>query len=415
VTGTARPIACCLAAVFAVAAFAGCNRGSHSEESKASASADEKPATKPVEVRVSKEAIAENHVEIGTVSGRVLTPTFAAPARVAFNAEAMAHVGAPVAGRVAELKVRLGDPVKKGDELLTIESPDLGEAQSDFLQKRTALAAVTAAVEPARIAYERGKSLFEQNQGLALAEVQKREADLKAAQAAMQSAAATLKGAQNKLALLGMNPQAVQELERTGTLTPSYSIRAPISGQVIQCDLTPGALVGPDKDLQVELADVARVWVLADVPEAYYGRLRKGAAAHVIAGALGDRTFDGTVSLLAPALDPSTRTLQTRIDVNNPEGLLRPGMLARAEIESAEAKVEKVLAVPADAVMPFEDETIVFAPVEGNPEKFKRIEVTIGQAVGGWVPVLSGLSDGEKIVVRGAFILKAQLSKPPEE
>jgi cobalt-zinc-cadmium efflux system membrane fusion protein len=394
-------------------ALAGCNRGGQPEASKAVP--EEKPATRPVEVRLSKDAIAENHVEVGVVTRRVLTPTIAAYARVAFNAESMAHVGAPVAGRVAQLKARLGDTVKAGDELLLVESPDLGEAQSDLLQKRTALAAATAAIEPLRIAYERGRSLYEQNQGVALAEVQKREADLKAAQAAMRSAAAALTAAQNKLALLGMTPDAVAELGKSGALTPRYAIRAPIGGQVIQCDLTPGALVGPDKDLQIELADAGRVWVLADVPEAQYGRLRKGAAAHVTAGALGERTFDGTVTLLAPALDAATRTLQVRIEVDNPDGLLRPGMLARAEIESADAKAEPVVAAPAEAVMPFEDETIVFVPVEGEPEKFKRKDVGVGPAVGGWVPVLSGLAEGDKIVVRGAFILKAQLSKPPEE
>ena len=73
------------------------------------------------------------------------------------------------------------------------------------------------------------------------------------------------------------------------------------------------------------------------------------------------------------------------------------------------------MAIPAEAVMPIEDDTVVFVPVEGDPEKFRRKDVIVGQAVGGWAPVLSGLAEGDKIVVRGAFILKAQFSKPPEE
>ena len=400
--------------LFALLLAAGCDRGSASGAATPAAPTGKEPA-KPTEVRLAPDAISVNHVEIGVVAKRVLIPTIPAPARIAFDAEAMSHVGALVAGRVAELKVRLGDAVKKDDELVIVESPDLGEAQSDYLQKKTALAAAQAAIEPVRISYERGKSLFEQSQGLALAEVQKREAEFKAARAAAQAAAAALNGAQNKLALMGMSQDAVRELEKTGKLTPRYSIRAPIAGQIIQFDLTSGALVGPDKDLQVEVADVGKVWVLADVAEADYAKLRKGAPARVTAGALAGKTFDGTVTLLAPALDPATRTLQARVEVKNPEGLLRPGMLARAEIESADANPQPVLAVPDDAVVTLEDEHVVFLPVEGDSGKFKKQEVQVGQSVGGWTPIESGLKEGEKIVVRGATIIRAQFNKPPEE
>jgi len=405
----------CLLGVAMLACGAGCDKSGDADTSKSAApAAEQKEPPKPVEVRLNKDAIEENHVTVGKAERRVLVPTFSAPARVAFNAEAMAHVGAPVAGRVAELKARLGDDVKAGDELFVVESPDLGEAQSDYLQKRTALAAAKAAVEPLKIAAERGRTLYEQSQGLALAEVQKREAEYKAAQVGVQAAAGAATGAANRLHLMGMGDDAIKELENTGKLTPRYSVRTPVSGRVIEFDLTLGALVGPDKDLQVEVADLAKVWVIADVPEAYYGQLKKGAAARVAVAALGGQKFDGKVTMIAPALDPTTRTVQTRIEVANPEKVLRPGMLARAEIESSEFSGAAVVALPSDAVVTIEDDTLVFVPVEGEKGKFKRRDVKAGEGVGGWTQILSGLKEGEPVVVRGAIILKAQLAKPQE-
>ena len=395
-------------------AVAGCQKEADAEGHKAETTqpAAKEPA-KPVDVKLTRDAIEENHVEATPVGKRVLVPTFAAPARVAFNAEAMARLGAPVAGRVAELKVRLGDEVKAGEELLSVESPDLGEAQSDYLQKQTAAAASKAAAEPLKISAERGRALYEQSQGLSLAEVQKREADLRAGEASAQAAAAAVGAARNKLMLMGMPEAAIGELEKGGKLTPRYAVRTPIEGTVIQFDLTPGALVGPDKDLQVVVADVGKVWVLADVPEASYVQLRKGAAAKVTVAALPGKTFDGKVALVAPSLDPATRTVQARIDVQNSEGALRPGMLAQAEIESPGGG-EPVLAVPSDAVFQVEDEAFVFVPAAGETGKFKRVDVKAGDAVGGWTPIVSGLKEGDKVVTRGAVILKAQLSKPAE-
>jgi membrane fusion protein, heavy metal efflux system len=402
--------------VIAASFVAGCDQGkpAHAQTGEAPATQPAEPA-KPTEVQLTKDAIAESHVEVAPAGKRVLTPVISAPARLEFNAGAMARVGASVPGRVAELKVQLGSDVQKADELVIVESPDLGEAQSDYLQKKTAVVAASAAVEPAKISAERGRALFEENQSVALGEVQKREAEYKSAQAAAQSAKAAVTAALNKLSLMGMPAAAIKELEETGKLTPRYAIRTPLAGQVIQCDVTLGALVGPDKDLAIEVADVSKVWVLADVPESQYAQVRKGAAARVTVPALGAQAVEGKLTLLAPALDPAMRTLQVRIEVPNPDGELRPGMLATAQIESATSNAEAVLALPADAIMPIDGEPTIFLAVKGADTKFKRQAVSVGPTVGGWTAIKDGLKEGDPVVVRGAFILKAQLSKPAEE
>jgi multidrug efflux pump subunit AcrA (membrane-fusion protein) len=151
------------------------------------------------EVVLTPQAIRANGIRIATAKAQVLSATIVAPARVAYNAEQMAHVGSVVRGRVTELKVRVGDPVNRGDSLLVIDSAELGEAQSDYLQKRTAVEIAHPAVELAKSSYQRADELYNTNQGIALTEVQKRQGEYQAAQGALRSAEAALTAALSRL------------------------------------------------------------------------------------------------------------------------------------------------------------------------------------------------------------------------
>ncbi|MGH7213228.1 MAG: efflux RND transporter periplasmic adaptor subunit [Tepidisphaeraceae bacterium] len=363
------------------------------------------------EVKLTDDAIRRNGIQVGPVTRQSLNATFTAPARVAFNAEAVAHVGSAVSGRAVEIKVKTGDSVKKGDELLVIESPELGEAQSDFLQKRAIAGVAQAGIEPLKNAHERATKLYEQTEGIALAEVQKREAEYKAAegQALTQKAAAI--AALNKLLLLGMTKDEVKELEKTGALTPRYVVRAPISGQVIQREVTTGELVTPEKDALLVLADMSTLWLWADVPEVRLGEVGVGTPTRAEVAAL-KKSFEGTVSHVSASLDSDTRTGRVRIDVPNENNTLRSGMFAKVQFTSSNGDGgEAVLAVPEEAVQTIEGSPSVFVPVEGEANTFAKRDVKIGEPVGGMVPVFSGLKEGEQIVTRGTFILKADLGK----
>jgi cobalt-zinc-cadmium efflux system membrane fusion protein len=365
------------------------------------------------EVRLTPEAIRRHGITIGRATKQPLAATFVAPARVAFNREAMAHVGSAVQGRAVEVKVRTGDVVKRGDELLVLESPELGQAQSEFLQRRTAVDVAAAKVDPARTAYERARSLHDQSQGIALAEVQKREADLKGAEGELATAKASLAAAENALSLLGMDAAAVEALARTGQVSPRLAIRSPLDGQVIEREVTLGELVSPEEDALLVVADLSELWVLADVPEARLADVAVGAPARVRVAASSDRAIDGKVAYVAPALDPTTRTGRVRVVVPSQDGALRPGMFARVEITTGDHADggAATLAVPEGAVQTVEGRTAVFVPVEGEPDTFAAKPVTVGRAVGGMVPVASGLREGDAVVTAGTFILKADLAK----
>jgi cobalt-zinc-cadmium efflux system membrane fusion protein len=363
------------------------------------------------EVRLTSEAIEKNGVRVERAGVRELSEILVVPARVDFDRERVAHVGAGVRGRVTEVKVKVGDRVEARGELLVVESPELGEAQAEYMQRRTGVAVASAAIEPLKVAFERAKGLHEKNEGIALAEVQRREAEYRAAVGAREVAEAALASGANKLRLMGMDGTAIEEMVRGGEVRPVYVVRSPIAGRVVEREVTLGELVSPDREALLVVADTSRVWVLADVPDGRLAGIREGAEARVTFPSMRGETVVGRVSQVSASVDPATRTARVRVEVANDHGRLRPGMFGRAEIATGEGGSGAVVAVADAAVLTVEGGPAVFVPVEGEPNTFARRGVKVGEAVGGMVPILSGLKDGEPYVAGGAFILKAELGK----
>lgn len=369
------------------------------------------------EVKLTADAVERYGIKIESAQMWALRPTIVTPARVGFNAEAMAHVGSRLRGRVVEIRVRLGQEVKKGDELCIIESPELGEAQADLLQKRVAKESASPQVELAKVAWDRAKNLYEQSQGISLTEVQRREAEYKAAVAAQRAADAAVTASENRLHLLGMNQDAVAEFLKTGEVFPRHTITAAIGGQVVQREVTLGELVGPDRESIMVIANLTNVWVLADVPEAKLAEIAVGAKAWVKVGSSDSKPLEGQVAFISPMVDMTTRTAEVRIEVATKDLPLKPGMFAQVEIvttgvgAAAGSEPTPMIAVPDVAVQTVEGGPAIFVPVEGEPNTFAKRAVTIGKTVGGLVPIYSGLVEGERFVAAGTFILKADLGK----
>ena len=370
------------------------------------------------EITLTAEAVARYGIKVETASVHTLRPRFVAPARVAFNAEAIAHVGSTLPGRVVELAVRLGDAVTKGDLLLVVESPQLGEAQSDFLQKLIAVQTTMATVDLAKNALERAKRLYDENRGIALDEVQKREVEYKVAQAAIRTAEATATAAENKLHVLGMTQEAVEAVKASGEVNPRFAIVAPISGEVVEREITLGELVHPEREKLLVLAAVDTLWVLADVPEAHLPEIALGAQVWINAGSLDPHQHEGEISYVAPMIDPHTRTVSVRVAVACEDRSLKPGMFVQVEIASTDRhnpKATSVVAVPDAAVQTIEGAAVVFVPVPDETNTFAARRISVGEAVGGLVPVHSGLDEDEAYVASGSFLLKADLGKATAE
>lgn len=363
------------------------------------------------EVYLTPEAMKRYGITVGKVSRRTLAATLTAAGRVAFNAEAVAHAGSPVAGRVVELKARPGDVVKEGDVLVVVESPEFGEAQGELVQRKIAAEVAAAAAQAAKAVYDRGQALRQQSDGISVADLQRREAEWVAAAGAARTAEAALLGARNKLRLLGFDDATVDALAESGSIDPRLAVRSPRAGTVVERGVALGERVTPERDALAIVADLSTVWVLADVPEARLGDVAVGEVARVRLASSVDKVVEATVSHVAASLDPETRTGRVRVEVPNESGAIRPGMSARVEISAATPASPAALAVPEGAVQTVGGKPAVFVPVAGEPNTFQVRPVTVGRAVGGMVPVLSGLKEGDAVVTDGTFVLKAELGK----
>ncbi|MBI1826368.1 MAG: efflux RND transporter periplasmic adaptor subunit [Planctomycetes bacterium] len=363
-------------------------------------------------VTLDPDAVRHYGIKIETARRLVLIPTIVAPARVAFNAERVSHVGSLVGGRVRELRIRQGDFVKKGDALIVLDSQEVGEAQNDFLQKSTTLNVTNSALELAKIAYERDKNLYDQSNVISLSEVQRLEGVFKTAEGNWHMAEVAASTAENKLHLMGMDQQVIKVLEQSHEVNPKFTLVASIDGQVTQLNVANGGLVRPERESIVTLVDMSVLWVLADVPEPKLVNILPGAAARVRIGS-STIAVEGTVSYISPEIDSATRSAHVRIEVKNVDGRLRAGAFAQAEIAAPRPGEQgmAVLAVPDDAIQTIDNTPVVFVPVDAEEHSFTKRAVVIGSPVGGMVPVSSGLKEGEAYVAAGSFILKADLAK----
>lgn len=275
-------------------------------------------------------------------------------------------------GRAIEIRARLGDDVKKSDLLLTINSPDIAQAFSDYQKFEADEALALKQLERSKILYEKG----------ALA-----QKDLQVAEDTEQKAKVDMAAAAQKIHILGA------DLNRP---SPIIEIRAPVSGTIVEQNITgAGGVKSLDNSPNLfTIADLSRVWVLCDVYENNLSQVRIGDYADIHLNAYPDRTFRGRVSNIGRVLDPNTRTAKVRLELENPGGIMRSGMFATAIFHAQTGK--EIPAAPVSAILRLHDKDWVFR-IEGE-KTFRRTEIVAGQTHSDVQEVLSGLKPGEKIV-----------------
>jgi len=307
-----------------------------------------------------------------TVVEHVATSQLTATATVNPDVSRTVPVVSLAAGRVVEIKARLGDTVTKGQVLLRVQSADISGAFSDY-QKAVADEQLTRTqVERAQLLYDKGAISLN---------------DLQVAQDTDAKAKVDVKNTAEKLRVLG----------NTNLDQPSgvVDIRAPISGVITDQQVTNAAGVqGLSSPNPFTISDLTYVWILCDVYENDLSTVRLGDQAEVRLNAYPDKTFTGKISNVGPVLDPNLRTAKVRIEVRNP-GILRPGMFATATFHGQ--KKEKFAAVPANAVLHLHDRDWVYIPAGGN--KFRRVEVRAGEMLpADMQTILSGITPGQRVV-----------------
>ncbi len=309
------------------------------------------------------------------------------PSRVQVDEERTAQIGSYVTGRIINMFVILGDYVKVGDRLARITSPDLTQAQLAYLRS-------LSRVIVTQKASERARHLLAADV-IPLAEVERRQSELEIAQAELSAST-------DQLRLFGMGDQELNELKKQGKILPWMDIKATREGYVIARNVIVGQVVQPSDPL-FQVADLSHVWVTGDVPEQIARDVRLGQHVEIDVPAIDINNFDGVIIFVSDTINRQTRTVMTRVLVENSERKLKPDMLANMHITDPQ---HKSLVVPEGAVVRELNQDYVFVKVK--PGFFQRVPVKLGPEVANFRPVISGLSIDQKIVMEGAFHLDSE-------
>jgi Cu(I)/Ag(I) efflux system membrane fusion protein len=279
--------------------------------------------------------------------------------RIDYDETRLAHVHPRAEGWMEKLNLRVeGDPVKKGQVLGEIYSPEILNAQVDFL--------------------------IALNQSAGTVRMQK---------------------ARNQLRLLGVPEGTISLIQKRGESLNTVPLISPSSGVVTKLGMREGMFVKPDMEI-VTIADLGKIWVLVDVYEHQMDWLSVGQSTEIRVPAYPGRMWEGTVQYIYPELDPRSRTLKVRLAFDNPDGLLKANMFAEVVIYGGPKR--EVLAVPSDAVIETgRRSSVVLALGQG---RFRPVDVETGMASNGMVEILNGLKAGDEVVISGQFLIDSESS-----
>lgn len=335
-------------------------------------------------------------IQIVTAVARLhpLSPQLETTGEVGYEQDRLAHVSPRISGRVVRVSASLGDEVARGRALAVIDSVQLGEAKARYLAARSRESV-------AREGYERELALYEDRIS-SQKEMLEAKADFLVAEAERESAGETLR-------LYGLDSGQIRGLRPGEPGASTLPVRAPIAGRVVEKHVTVGELVTPEESL-FTIADLGHVWIWIDIFERDLASVHEGDDVEVRVDALPKRVFSGDVTYLSPEVATETRTVRARIDVENADRLLRPGMFASVRLSDPhQFQGAESLVVPAAAVVVAGEEEMVFRPVEDG--RFQAQQVKTGRREGEWVEILSGIAVGDMVVTEGSFFLKSELAR----
>lgn len=318
------------------------------------------------------------------------------PATVTPNQHATAHITTLARGRVLDVYADFGQQVRAGELLARLYSGELGMAQSSYLKSGARLYVTERA-------FERGIMLLREKV-IGLAELQRREGEVRSARAERQEA-------QDRLRLLGMSDDKIDQLDQDQKIHSNIPITAPFNGRIIFRNLTKGEVVEVTHRL-FTIADLSTVWVLANIPEKDILFIRHSVRSEgdrnveVRLNAYPDEVFHGNVTYVGDVLDVATRTMNLRLELPNPDRLLKPEMYATVRVYSPPTR--DALSVPENAIQRDRERHFVF--VRLDPLTFEARDVKLGDSNGKQVAIVNGLREGEHVVTNGAFILKSELT-----
>ena len=324
------------------------------------------------------------HVQVLTVQSTTLPRSLRLTGAVAYNSFRTTPVITQVSGPVSRVVVVPGQKVHQGEPMLYVASPDYSQLRTNYLKAKEAYALAQKAYARARDLYEH-KAIAEQN--------------LEQAQSAEVQASGDLASSQAALKVMGITDP--DELVK-GPPSFEVPVRAPISGEVVEQDVSAGQLIQPGTTQCFMISDIGSVWVLVNIYQKDLPYVRVGDTVAIRTDTYPE-AFHGRISYVAASLDPNTRTLQARIETNNPGEKLKKDMYVVATVNAG--TIPNAIALPDAAVLrDSENQPFVYAAAASN--QFGRRSVTLGESLNGQTQIISGLKAGDQVIGNGSLFLQ---------
>jgi len=369
----------------------------------------EGPTTNPSVVQLTPEAVQQTGIEVLTAQEKELSKELTVTGDIRVDENRLFKIGSPVAGRLMDDRVILGDRVKAGQRLASVQNVEVARVNGEFIhqlhQNEIDLAQAKTRLALAQKNLAREKKLLDEG-------ISPRK-DFYQAEADATLAVSEVRGLQEHAVHIKSEAQAILGAYGSGlshshseTVQSTSGITAPRNGVVLKKNVTLGSMVSP-ADTLYEVADLSRVWLDMTVYPKDVERLKLGQKVVFVSDALVDQTFVGTIQYLQPALQDINQTFVARVFLDNPKGVLRPGMLGQATITTDGGQPQVFL--PEVAVQSDGEKKFVFL-VKGTG-KYQKQPVTISNKNKAGYYIQSGVKPGDTVVGQGAFTLKAELLK----
>jgi len=375
-----------------------CKKIASEKEKANNAISQEKPRTSQETERWTKGRIniislsdeEKKAIEIETVvaSYKSITSQLQAMGKVLAHQFRKAIVSYAFPARISQIHAKIGDWVKAGQELVTLQSEEVGKAKSEYYK-------AVADYELAKSNNEREKRLFERGVGA--------QKNLLTSDAELKVSHANLNAAEKKLHVLGFTEVEVKAIAETHQINPVITLFAPISGKIIQNNAVLGGMIDQSTEV-LSIMDPSLLWVDAEIYERDIAKVKIGQSAEVTVPAYPTETFTGKISYISDVLKEETRTITVRTEVENKSYKLKPGMFANIKISLNHQS--QALVIPEEAVLDEKDNKIVFVKKDGN---FYPQLVEIGTKEKGYVEIIKGIQAGDEIVTKGNYQLKSKL------
>ena len=329
----------------------------------------------------SQEVARLSGIEVARASAQPGGSEVVVSAKIVYDSARLAEVNPRAPGVVREVRADIGTPVRQGSPLAVIESAELGGDQARVQASRSR-------VRLAETSYTRARQLYEEGIGA--------EKDAQAARQELDAAKAELAAAESGLAMIGGVAEG----------TPRYTLSSPIAGVVTQRQATVGRMVHQDEVL-FEIVNTSRMWAEVQVPETDLSRVRVGQTVRLTVQGLEGQEFSGTLSYVAPQIEPQTRTATGRVSLANPDGVLRNNMFASGRISVGDGRGTVV--VPRTALQRAQGAHLVFVRMAEDLYEARRVQP--GPANGDVVEVRGRVAPGDEVVTVGSFLLRTETLK----